>query len=83
VNIFEHIFLQGDGGSFRPRPASRSTAARPGTQEKIAVLAARAQAGEELWHPGDPVIDWEQQQRDEQLPRLLQREAALHGCRRL
>jgi hypothetical protein len=29
------------------------TDARPGTPEKIAVLAARAERDEELWHPED------------------------------
>lgn len=33
------------------------TAARPGTAEKIAVLAARAARGEGLWHERDGVID--------------------------
>lgn len=32
-----------------PRP----TTAAPGTKEKLAVLAARAAAGEELFHPND------------------------------
>lgn len=29
------------------------TQARPGTPEKVAVLEARAEAGEHLWHPDD------------------------------
>ena len=29
------------------------TTARPGTADKVAVLAARAAAGVSLWHPGD------------------------------
>lgn len=31
------------------------TKAEPGTPEKLAVLAARARAGESLWHPDDPL----------------------------
>ncbi len=34
----------------------------PGTAEKLAVLAARAAAGERLWHPMDPVIVDERKQ---------------------
>lgn len=29
------------------------TAAKPGTPEKIAVMGARAEAGQQLWHPDD------------------------------
>jgi hypothetical protein len=29
------------------------TLARPGSPEKVAVLAERAAAGQRLWHPGD------------------------------
>jgi hypothetical protein len=41
---------------FRPRPAKTATYARPGSVEKIAVLAARAERGEELYHPDDETI---------------------------
>jgi hypothetical protein len=40
-------------GNARGRPAAAPTAALPGTPEKLAVLAARAAAGEHLWHPRD------------------------------
>ncbi|MBA4187563.1 MAG: hypothetical protein C0467_06045 [Planctomycetaceae bacterium] len=36
----------------RPMPR-RSTTAKPGTPEKIAVLMKRAKRGEQLWHPED------------------------------
>ena len=38
-----------------PRPARAATAAYPGTAEKINVLAARVEAGENLWHARDAV----------------------------
>lgn len=44
----EHLFV--------PRPATKATLARPGSIEKIAVLAARAERGEELYHPDDETI---------------------------
>jgi hypothetical protein len=39
--------------AFEPRPAATPTHARPGSPEKIAVLEARAAAGEALFHPDD------------------------------
>jgi hypothetical protein len=36
-----------------PRPASVPTLAPPGTEEKIHVMAARAEAGEQIFHPND------------------------------
>lgn len=41
--------------SSRPLPAP--TAAFPGTPQKIEVLAARAEAGQQLWHPLDRGLD--------------------------
>jgi hypothetical protein len=35
------------------KPADSPTRARPGSQEKIAVLEQRARDGQDLWHPGD------------------------------
>lgn len=35
------------------RPAALPTSAEPGSPEKVAVLAARYAAGQELWHPLD------------------------------
>jgi hypothetical protein len=37
------------GEGHMPEP----TTAKPGTPEKVAVLAARAEAGQRLWHPDD------------------------------
>lgn len=34
-------------------PASEPTDASPGTEEKLAVLCQRAEAGEDLWHDDD------------------------------
>lgn len=39
--------------TLRPEP----TAAKPGTGEKVKVLEARAERGEELWHGGDAPLD--------------------------
>lgn len=43
----------GDDNLFEPRPATVPTGSRPGTAERIAVYAARVEAGEDIWHPGD------------------------------
>lgn len=37
----------------RIRPAARPTRARPGSEEKMAVMAARVQANQEIFHPED------------------------------
>lgn len=39
--------------SHAPRPWPEPTASAPGTPDKVAVLAARALAGERLFHPHD------------------------------
>jgi hypothetical protein len=45
---------RGAGASARSHPPpAKSTKARPGGKGKLAVLAARAQAGQELFHPND------------------------------
>lgn len=41
---------------FRVKPAAGATRSRPGTHEKLEILARRAAAGEELWHEDDPTI---------------------------
>lgn len=56
ANVFEAI--QRHAG-FAPRPAACRTEAMPGTREKVEVMAARAERGEDLWHPDDPVIEWD------------------------
>jgi hypothetical protein len=40
-------------GVRRVKPALEPTDARPGSPEKILVLARRLELGQELWHPGD------------------------------
>jgi hypothetical protein len=35
------------------KSASRPTSARPGSAEKLAILAERFERGENLWHPAD------------------------------
>lgn len=42
-----------DGFVENVKPATRSTSAKPGSSEKVAVLAQRYADGEELWHPSD------------------------------
>lgn len=47
----------GVGLGFRARaPLPEPTRAEPGSAEKLAVLAARAAAGEQLFHPDDPSL---------------------------
>ena len=41
------------GWDFCPWPSPAPTDARPGSAEKVALLAARAKAGVDLWHPDD------------------------------
>lgn len=42
-----------DRVDFQPVPCAAPTSALPGTPEKIAVLAQRRAAGQDLWHPLD------------------------------
>lgn len=42
-----------DQGRWKTLPLPEPTAARPNSPEKLAVLCARAEAGQELWHPND------------------------------
>ena len=44
---------RGVGNGNHRRPLPEPTDARPGSPEKLAVLARRAAAGKELWHPDD------------------------------
>lgn len=44
---------RGTGNGNHRCPLPEPTDARPGTPEKLAVLAHRAAAGNELWHPDD------------------------------
>ena len=45
--------IHGVGGSVKRPPLPEPTGAAVGSNEKIAVLAARAEAGEQLFHPKD------------------------------
>jgi hypothetical protein len=50
----ERYVRRGTGtANLRELPAPEPTTALTGTEEKIAVLAARVAAGLDLWHPGD------------------------------
>ena len=52
-NVFEEIKNKSHDEDWVALPTKMATAAKPGTAEKIAVLAARLEAGEELHHPND------------------------------
>lgn len=41
-------------GNATPAPAAEPTTARPGSPEKVAVMAARLERNEQLHHPADP-----------------------------
>jgi hypothetical protein len=41
----------------RAAPAALPTGALPGTPEKVAILEARAQTRQSLWHPLDATLD--------------------------
>lgn len=47
---------RGLGSQGAKMPAGNPTAAEPGTDEKISVLAERVAANQSLWHPEDKVI---------------------------
>ena len=52
-NVFEEIKNKSHDEDWVALPTKVATAAKPGTAEKIAVLAARLEAGEDLHHPND------------------------------
>ena len=54
-NVFQHLLRLGHDEDFQPHIDQRFTPtdAPIGSQEKIAVLAHRAQLGLPLWHPQD------------------------------
>ena len=52
-NVFEEITNKGYDDDWVSLPAKVATAAKPGTAEKIEVMVARLQAGEDLHHPND------------------------------
>jgi hypothetical protein len=43
----------GQTNKFKPKPAELATAANPGSAEKIEILRARVERGENLWHESD------------------------------
>jgi hypothetical protein len=47
----------GADGAFSPVEPERPTDARPGSPAKLAAMAARIEAGEELWHEEDGLED--------------------------
>jgi len=53
LTLETYILLNGSCRRFQPKPASAPTTAKPGSSEKIAVLRARIERGEHLWHPSD------------------------------
>lgn len=58
-------------GKRRTVPAS-PTLAKPGSAEKIRILAERASKGEELWHPKDYVKEFAPYREVEELERMLE-----------
>ena len=52
-NVFEEIRNKSHDEDWVGLPAKVATAAKPGTAEKIEVMVARLEAGEELHHPND------------------------------
>jgi len=62
-NLFEAQLLLGEPDEeeafFQPHGTPDPTKAKPGSDEKIDVLAGRLMAGLPLWHPDDPVIETE------------------------
>jgi hypothetical protein len=58
MNLFDEIRLHQTDEHYVPLPASEPTKCRPGSLEKIRVLSLRLVAGESLWHPDDPIIDY-------------------------
>lgn len=52
-SIVDHIRQTGDCSGFAPKPASEPCSYRPGSEDKIQLLMARVEAGEELFHDDD------------------------------
>jgi len=55
-NVFEEIANKGYDDDWVSLPAKVATAAKPGTAEKIEVMVARLDAGEDLHHPNDEQV---------------------------
>lgn len=52
-SLFDWVAVFGTDDGFTPRPAHSPTESLPGSQQKVAILAQRLAAGEDLWHPMD------------------------------
>lgn len=55
-NIFDELKSKMHDEDFEPRAKSEPTAARPGSLEKLHVLAERAERGQPLWHKFDECV---------------------------
>ena len=55
-NIFEEVKNKSHDEDWVGLPAKVATAAKPGTAEKIEVMVARLEAGEDLHHPNDEQV---------------------------
>jgi hypothetical protein len=53
MNIFDELKSRGHDEDFAPLRVPNPTAASPGSLEKVRVLRARMEAGEQLFHAGD------------------------------
>ena len=51
--IFTDLLTRGHDEDFLPIPAKIATAAPAGSLEKLDVMRARVENGEDLYHPGD------------------------------
>lgn len=75
--VFDAIAQLGHDEDYRPPNAAWPTNARPGTPEKLAIIAARVQSGQPLFVDGDAHCKAERTYRDDddevqrQLRRLL------------
>lgn len=55
-SMFDAIRLLGHEMDYEPLLIPAPTEARPGSEEKVRVLQARLEAGEDLYHPDDACI---------------------------
>lgn len=55
-SLFHAIEVWGHDMDFEPLRIPQPTAARPGSEEKVRILQARLEAGEDLYHFGDAKI---------------------------
>jgi len=55
-NIFEELKSKLHDEDFEPRAKCEPTAARPGSLEKLFVLAQRVELGQPLYHPFDECV---------------------------